>query len=112
MVAPLVREYVLMLRNVRVKDTMWKIEKLHAAPLLLMVVTSTPLELSDVEVKEGLVAGVKRVLPREAARDLARLEVRRLFVHPRERGAPPGRPETQETGELARGAIANVDSAT
>ena len=69
MVAPVVCEYVLALLNVHVKDTMWKIEKLHAAPLPSMVVTSMPLELLDVEVKEGLVVRVKRVLPREAARD-------------------------------------------
>ena len=112
MVAPAVREYVLASPNVRVKDTLWKIEKLRAAPLPSMVVTGVPLELSDVEVKEGLVAGAKRVLPREAARDLARLEARRLFVRPRERRAPPGGPETRETGELARGATASVDSAT
>ena len=112
MVAPAVREYVLASPNVRVKDRLWKIEKLRAAPLPLMVVTGMPLELSDVEVKEGLVAGAKRVLPREAARDLARLEACRLFVRPRERGAPPGGPETRETGELARGATASVDSAT
>ena len=109
MVAPAVCEYVLASSNVRVKDTMWKIVKMRAAPLQSMMVTGMPLELSDVEVKEGLVAGVKRVLPREAARDLARLEACRLFVRPWER---PGGPKTRETKELAWGATASVDSAT
>ena len=94
MVAPAVREYVLASLNVYVKDTLWKIEKLCAAPLPSMVVTGMPLELSDVEVKEGLVAGAKRVLPREATRDLARLEARRLFVCPREQCTPLRGPET------------------
>ena len=96
MVAPAVREYVLASPNVRVKDTLWKIEKLRAAPLPSMVVTGVPLELSDVEVKEGLVAGAKRVLPREAARDLARLEARRLFMRPREWHAPRGGPKREK----------------
>ena len=47
-----------------------------------MVVTSMPLELSNVDVKEGLVAGAKRVLPREAMTTLACLEVCHLFACP------------------------------
>ena len=59
-------EYILASPNVHIKDTMLNIEKLYAAPLSWMVVTGMPLELSDIDVKEELVAGVKRVLPREA----------------------------------------------
>ena len=103
MVALAVREYVMASPNVRVKDTLWKIEKLRAAPLPSMVVTGVPLELSDIEVKEGLVAGVQRVLPREAARDLARLEARHLFARPRERRTPPGGPRNARNGRTGAG---------
>ena len=60
---------------------MGNIEKMCAAPLPSMMVTAMPLELSDVDEQEGLVAGVKKVLPREAVRNLACLEAHRLFVH-------------------------------
>ena len=102
MVALGVCEYVLASPNVRVKDIVWTIEKLRATPLPWMVVTGVPLELSDVNVKEGLeglVAGAKSVLPMEAVRDLAWLETHRLFVRPHERRAPLGEPETQEMVE-------------
>ena len=85
MVTRAVCEYVLASLNVRMKNTVWSIEKMRAAPLPSMVVTGMPLELPDVDAKEGLVAGAKRVLPREATRDLARLEAHHLFVRPHER---------------------------
>ena len=96
MVAPTMCEYILALPNVHAKDTLWKTEKMCATPLPSLVVTGVLLELLDVEVKEGLVAGLKRVLPEEAARDLARLEVRHLFVHPCKQHAPPGGPECEK----------------
>lgn len=53
MVALAVREYVLAALNGHLKGIVWSIEKVHAAPMPLMVVTGVPLELSDTEVKEG-----------------------------------------------------------
>ena len=96
MVSPAVWEYVLASPSVCVKDTMWKIEKTRATPLPSMVVTSMSLELLDVEVKEGLVAGAKRVFPREAARNLAHLEVLLLFVCPHEGTCPRGGPKHEK----------------
>ena len=49
MVVAAVCEYVLALLNVRVKDTIWKIEKMRAALLPSMVVTRVPRDLACLE---------------------------------------------------------------
>ena len=55
-----------------------------------------PLDLSDVDVKEGLVAGAKTILPRGAMGDLMVLEAHRLFMHPRQWRVPPGGPKYEK----------------
>ena len=62
MMASVVCEYILVVLTVRVEELVWFIEKLCTALMPLMVVTSMPLELSEVEVKDGLIAGSKGVL--------------------------------------------------
>ena len=63
---------------------------MHAALLPLMVVTCVLLDLLDVDVKEGLFAGAKTILPRGVMRDLMLLEAHRLFVHLCQWQVPPG----------------------
>ena len=100
MVSLAVREYVLAALNVRMKGTFWSIEKLHAAPMPSMVVTSVPLELSDVDVKDGLLAGSKGVLSVEHRGELERLEARCLFARPARAGPPPGERNTGTCEQL------------
>lgn len=57
MVALAVCKDALVSLGVYVKNTPWNIEKMRTTPLSSMVVTGVPLELSDVNVKEGLVVG-------------------------------------------------------
>ena len=60
MVAPALSEYILSLLNVPVHDTLWSNDKMHAIPLLSMVVTDVPLVLSGVNMKERLILGWRR----------------------------------------------------
>lgn len=85
MLAPAVCECALASPNVCIKDIVWSIEKICTAPLPSMVVNGMLLELLNIDVKEGLVVGAKRVILSEATKDLPRLEVRRLFMHQCER---------------------------
>ena len=91
-----VREYVLATPNVHVKGIVWSIEKLHATPMPSMVVTGVPLELSDADVKDGVIAWSKGVLLAEHRGELEHLQARRLFARPCERAPPPGGSKTRE----------------
>ena len=62
MVAPAVFEYVLMAPNVRIKGTVWSIEKLRASLMPSMVGPNVPLELSDADVKDRAIVGSNGVL--------------------------------------------------
>ena len=87
---------------------MWKIEKLRATPLPSMVVTSVLLELSDVEVKEGLVAGAKKSPSKGGCEGLSAPGSLPFVCAPTRSGEYP-RGELKrigETGELAWGATA------
>ena len=71
MVAPAVCEYVLASPNIRIEDTMWNIEKMRITLLPSIVGTSMLLELLDVDIKEGLVAGAKTVFSKGGCEGLS-----------------------------------------
>ena len=70
----------------RVKGTVWSIEKLRAAPMPSMVVTGVPLKLSDVEVKDRVIVGSKEGLLAEHRGELERLL---CAICSRARASPP-----------------------
>lgn len=74
---------------------------MRIALLSLMVVTSVPLELLDVDIKEGLFAMAKKILLKEAVRELAGLICASFVCVPMQVLSNPRVSKVQETREQA-----------